>query len=146
MSFDNKNRPVRQQRPPKMPAGVAAAGPRDRQSAYADTHVAKRFSATQAGALKLARRFGDALVCVRYRHNPEGSYRYTTVELVVDEAPVARRADPDATVMVHVAFGDTKLQKLARTHGARWDDRKRLWAMPRRAAKKLGLLECIVKT
>ncbi|MEO8060761.1 MAG: hypothetical protein ABI671_20825 [Burkholderiales bacterium] len=144
MSFDNKNRPVRRQRLLETPA--AAAGPRDVQSAYAATHVTKRFSATQAGALKLARCFGDALVCVRYRHDPEGSYRYTTVELVVDEAPVVRRTDPDAKVMVHVAFDDTQLQKLVRAHGARWDNRQRLWAMPRRTAKKLGLLACIVKT
>ena len=128
-------------------ASVAVAdAPRDMQSAYAATHVVKRFSATQPGALKLARRFGDALVCVRYRHDPEGRYRYTTVELVVDEAPVKRRADLDATVMVHLAFNDTELQQLARAHGARWDDRQRLWAMPRRTAKKLELLACIVKT
>ena len=127
------------------PVAVADA-PRDMQSAYAATHVVKRFSATQPGALKLARRFGDALVCVRYRHDPEGRYRYTTVELVVDEAPVKRRADLDATVMVHLAFNDTELQQLAHAHGARWDDRQRLWAMPRRTAKKLELLACIVKT
>ena len=95
------------------PVAVADA-PRDLQSTYAATHVVKRFSATQPGALKLARRFGDALVCVRYRHDPEGRYRYTTVELVVDEAPVERRADLDATVMVHLAFNDTGLQQLAR--------------------------------
>lgn len=145
MSFDNKNRTVRQQqRSPQTLA--AAAGPGDRQSAYAATHVVKRFSAMQPGALKLARRFGDALVCVRYRHDPEGSYRYTTVELVVDEAPVARRADPDEAVMVHLAFGDTQLQQAARAHGARWDTRQRLWSMPRKTAKKLKLLACVVKT
>ena len=141
----NNTRSARQQR--LLMASVAVAdAPRDMQSACAATHVVKRFSATQPGALKLARRFGDALVCVRYRHDPEGRYRYTTVELVVDEAPVKRRADLDATVMVHLAFNDTELQQLARAHGARWDDRQRLWAMPRRTAKKLELLACIVKT
>ena len=140
----NNTRSARQQRLLMAPVAVADA-PCDVQSTYAATHVVKRFSATQPGALKLARRFGDALVCVRYRHDPEGRYRYTTVELVVDEAPVERRADLDATVMVHLAFNDTELQQLARAHGARWDDRQRLWAMPRRTAKKLELLACIVK-
>jgi len=115
------------------------------ESVYAATHVVKRFSATQPGALKLARRFGDALVCVRYRHDPQGRYRYTTVELVVDEAPVAQREDPDAMVLVHLAFDDTKRRQLVLAHGARWDTRHRLWSMPRKTAKKLRLVARIVK-
>ncbi|HKX41878.1 MAG TPA: hypothetical protein VJO99_12025, partial [Burkholderiaceae bacterium] len=55
------------------------------------THVVKRLSPTQAGALKLARRYGDALVCVRYRHDAAGRHRYTTVELIIDEAPIVPR-------------------------------------------------------
>ena len=38
---------------------------RDMEAIYADTRIVKRLSATQPGALKLARRYGDALVCVR---------------------------------------------------------------------------------
>ena len=143
-SNNNNNPPLRRQRLPLVP--TAAAGPRDMESVYAATHVVKRFSATQPGALKLARRFGDALVCVRYRHDPEGRYRYTTVELVVDEAPVVRRADLDATVMVQLAFDDTERRQLALAYGARWDARQRLWSMPRRTAKKLRLLARIVQT
>lgn len=144
---DNNNRTVRRaQRLPMARGAVATDAPRDRQGAYAATHVVKRLSAAQPGALKLARRFGEALVCVRYRHDPEGRYRYTTVELVVDEAPVERRADLDATVMVHLEFNDTERRQLALAHGARWNARQRLWSMPRRTAKKLGLLARIVKT
>ena len=51
---------------------------------YAQTTVIKRLSASQPGAVKLAQRFGGALVCVRYRHDAQGCIRYTTVELVVD--------------------------------------------------------------
>lgn len=115
------------------------------EAVYADTHVVKRLSATQPGALKLARRFGDALVCVRYRHDAQGQHRYTTVELVVDEAPVARRAELDETVLVHLAFDDNKRRQLAIAHGAQWDVRQRLWSMPRRTAKKLRLIARIVK-
>jgi hypothetical protein len=115
------------------------------ESVYAATHVVKRFSATQPGALKLARRFGDALVCVRYRHDPQGRHRYTTVELVVDEAPVAKREDPNAMVMVHLAFDETERRQLALVHGARWDARQRLWSMPRKTAKKLKMLARIKK-
>ena len=86
---------------------------RDMEAIYADTRIVKRLSATQPGALKLARRYGDALVCVRYRHDSDHRHRYTTVELVVDEAPVQNRARLDEIVMVHLAFDDTRRRQLA---------------------------------
>lgn len=115
------------------------------ETVYADTHVVKRLSATQPGALKLARRYGDALVCVRYRHDAQGRHRYTTVELVVDEAPVATRARIDEIVLVQLAFDDAELRQLALAQGARWDAKRRLWSMTRRAAGKLSLVARIVK-
>lgn len=115
------------------------------QAVYADTHVVKRLSATQPGALKLSLRFGDALVCVRYRHDAQGLHRYTTVELVVDEAPVQKRPDPEALVMVHLAFNDFERRQLVLLHGGRWDEKQRLWSMPHRTAKKLRLITRIVK-
>jgi hypothetical protein len=116
------------------------------ESVYANTHVVKRLSATQAGALKLARRYGDALVCVRYRHDAQGRHRYTTVELVVDEAPVQSRARLDEIVMVHLAFDDTRRRQLVIAHGATWDINLRLWRMPRSTAKKLRLISRILET
>jgi len=115
-------------------------------NAYGRARVVKRLSPTQPGALKLARRFGDALVCVRYRHDTEKRHRYTTVELVVDQAPIARRqASLDAIVVVRIPFGDTARQNQARTLGAKWDGRDRVWYMRRSTAKRLGLLKHIVE-
>ena len=118
---------------------------RDMEAIYADTRIVKRLSATQPGALKLARRYGDALVCVRYRHDSDHRHRYTTVELVVDEAPVQNRAHLDEIVMVHLAFDDTRRRQLALAEGARWHARRGLWSMPRRVAKKLRLSARIVE-
>lgn len=52
------------------------------------THVVKTLWPPQAGTIKLSRRYGPALLCVRYRHDETGLRRYTTIELIVDEAPV----------------------------------------------------------
>jgi hypothetical protein len=114
------------------------------QSGYADTHVVKRLRPSKPGTLKLTRRYGDALVCVRYRHNAEGTHRYTTVELVVEDAPVASRAHLDAIVLVRLAFDDAKRRHRALAHGAKWDVDHQLWQMPRRTAKKLRLAKRIV--
>jgi hypothetical protein len=47
--------------------------------------VSKTLLPRQPGTLRLLREHGDALVCVRYRHDTSGLYRYTTVELIVDQ-------------------------------------------------------------
>src|SRR6185369_2650549 len=91
----------------------AANIPKDRGKAerIEQTRVVKKLSVTQPGALKLAQRYGEALVCVRYRHDAERRYRYTTIELVVERAPIKRRNPAlDAIVVVRIPFGDTERQ------------------------------------
>ena len=118
----------------------------DMETVYGRTRVVKRLRSSQHGALKWAQRYGDSLVCVRYRHDARGQNRYTTVELVVDEAPVTRRARLNDTVRVRIAYSEEQLRHHARASGAQWERESRLWAMPRRIAKKLGLLSRIVQT
>ena len=55
--------------------------------------VVKTLLPAQPGTLKLQRRYGDALLCVRYREDAGGTTRYTIVELVVDSAPRAKTLD-----------------------------------------------------
>jgi len=40
----------------------------------------------QRGAQKLVARYGDRLVCVRYRYVATAGKRYKTVETILDEA------------------------------------------------------------
>ena len=111
----------------------------------AQTRVVKRLKPSQPGAIKLTRRYGPALICVRYRHNAAGTHRYTTVELVVDDAPVARRLPPGETiVLIRLPFDDTNCRRSALANGARWDADRRVWSMTRATAKKLGWLKRIV--
>lgn len=106
----------------------------------AGTRVVKKMAPTQAGAMKLTRLYGDALVCVRYRHDAQGQHRYTTVELVVDRAPIQSRAALGQLVGVKLDFNDKPLRSVVRASGATWDAQAKLWRMPRTVAKRLGLL------
>jgi len=101
--------------------------------------VVKKLSPLQPGAVKLARQYGDALLCVRHRHDSEGSYRYTTVELVVDRAPIQHR--PGRMVGVRLALNERTLRLIACASGATWDPTTKLWRMPRQIAQRLGLLD-----
>ena len=64
------------------------------QQACEHTRVVKKFSPSQPGAIKLARRYGASLVCVRYRESMDGVTRFITVELLVfDRAVESVRED-----------------------------------------------------
>jgi hypothetical protein len=105
--------------------------------------VVKRLDPTQPGAIKLARRYGEALVCVRYRHDADGRDRITTVELVVNRTPIVRRPSP--TVAVELRFEDRVVRARALALGATWDWEARVWYMSREVARKLGVLKRIVR-
>ena len=105
------------------------------------------------GTKKLVERYGDRLLCVRYRYDAAGETRYTTVELVVDAAKRVARAprptarpplDPDPMVGVRIFFREAELRERAKAAGAIWRPRHKLWEMPWRTARALGLAARIV--
>lgn len=106
--------------------------------------VAKKLLPGQPGTLKLARQFGDALLCVRYRLDAEAQRRYTTVELIVDHGPTAPR--PGRMVGVRVRYQETELRRQIKDQGATWDRNAGLWRMPYRKAAAMGLKERVVET
>ncbi|MEZ0205548.1 hypothetical protein [Ideonella sp.] len=112
----------------------------DKEPACRRTRVVKTIRPDQRGALKLEHRYGDVLVCVRYRQDPLGLQRYTTVELVVDEGPVMSARTDQTTVAIRLGSGEHALRNLVRVHGATRDSATGLWHMPRRLARTLGLL------
>ena len=99
--------------------------------------VVKKLAPDQPGALKFARKYGDALICVRHRVDPTARVRTTTVELRVDQAPIRPRSE--RTVGVRIDYAERSLQIAAKAAGATWDPKARLWRMPIRAAGALGL-------
>lgn len=115
-------------------------------SADGPHRVVKTLRPTQPGAVKLARRYGPALVCVRYRHDTTGATRYTTVELIVEEVAVQRRVSDRTMVGVKIAWGEAALSAKAKSLGARWDKPSRLWRMSMRTARLLDATDRIQQT
>ena len=101
------------------------------------TEVVKRLKPGQPGTRALQRRYGPALVCVRYRKDTAtGHTRFTTVELVIDHGPPRRQP----LVRVAIRFDDTDTRRQAIALGAEWDNDQKTWRMPRRGAIQLGLI------
>ena len=97
----------------------------------------------QLGALKFSRKYGDALVCVRYRLDGDGLHRYNTVDLIVDRVSIVKRVDQ--IVGVCILYEETTLQSAVRASGAAWDKPTKLWRMPYRVAIGLDLQDRIVE-
>jgi hypothetical protein len=105
--------------------------------------VVKTLRPLQPGTLKLVQRFGEALLCVRYRQTDDRSLRYTTVELIIDTGPTKTRGRDKQMVDVRIEWRETTLRARAKTLGAQLDKQTALWHMPYRAARILGLIDRI---
>lgn len=104
--------------------------------------VLKKLAPSQPGAIKLARRYGTALVCVRHRTDAQGRFRYTTIELLVEKTPITPRSDK--TVRIKVGLHENQVRTVVRAAGARWEPQTKLWLISRRVAGALNLLDRIV--
>lgn len=100
----------------------------------------------QKGTRKLVARFGDRLLYVRYRYDAKLPKRFTTVELIVDEAdwsPAERNRPEKSTSSVPVGIGlelwESGLQRRVKAAGGTWDRQRRVWLLPREQVTILGL-------
>lgn len=105
--------------------------------------VAKTMQADARGAIKLTRKFGETLICVRYRLSPDGTQRMTTVELEVDRVAVQRKFNPPVSVKIYAS--EMKLMTQARAKGAWFNAKTRLWRMHQNDAYALGLAKRIAR-
>jgi hypothetical protein len=103
----------------------------------------------QNGTKKLLARYGERLVCVRYRYDLERKLRHKTVELIVETTPWnprqrnARR-EPYDRVAVRIGFSETALRERIKAAGAIWRPRQRLWEVDWKTVRDLGLQARVV--
>lgn len=124
--------------PPGKPPAPAA-----KRDHLRSARVAKKLHPGQAGTKRLLKRHGDALVCVRYRHDPLKLYRFTTIELLVDAAPLHARLFDLATFGLHLERGEAELRRAVRAAGGRWDPQGGLWWLQGAQIRRLDLVHRI---
>ena len=98
----------------------------------------------QNGTKKLLARYGERLVCVRYRYDTARKVRHKTVELIVETTPWAPkrrnpRWEPEDLVAVRIGFSETDLRERIKTAGGVWRQRQRLWEVDWKTVRELGL-------
>ena len=101
----------------------------------------------QKGTKQLVAEYGDRLICVRYRYDPERKKRLKTVELVVAErdwAPRPPRLRPDSVVSLHVPYADVTTRSRVKQAGATWNPDRKVWQLRYDQVVALGVIGHIV--
>lgn len=85
----------------------------------------------QKGTMRLQEKYGETLLCVRYRYDEIRGVKLKTVEIIVDEKPlrIPRYKDNDV-VPVTVAFEEPELRQQLKNMRAKWDPQAKVWFVP----------------
>ena len=101
------------------------------------------------GTKTLSKRYGDSLVCVRYRRCARTGARYKTVELKLRayEAPALHRADfyQRETVHLQISWEERELQPAIKQAGGRWEPEAKLWKVNGATVERLRLWDRVVQ-
>ena len=101
----------------------------------------------QSGTKKLVARYGERLVCVRYRYDSEQQRKITTAEIIVDESPWhpnPQHIHPNKRLALKVGYDEVEVRKAIRTAGGIWDKDQRVWKLAYKEIMALGLMDRVV--
>jgi len=99
------------------------------------------------GTKQLLAKYGDRLICVRYRYDAQRKKRLKTVELLVAERdwePPRPRFAADQIVASRVAFADVAPRERVKQAGGTWDPARRVWHLRYDRVAALDLISRIV--
>ncbi len=86
--------------------------------------------AGQPGTKTLVKKYGDALLCVRFKYDARLRQRIKTVELVVERkawSPPEPKYEADDLVPLRIEAADMPMRQQAKAAGGRWNPEKRRW-------------------
>ena len=89
------------------------------------------------GTRRFQQRYGERLVCVRYRYDEATGKRFTTVELIAEEGTWRPYGAQDE-VWVQVDWHEKQLREKMKHHGGHWDPERKLWKLRYNAVVYLG--------
>jgi len=101
----------------------------------------------QPGAKKWENKYGDNLICVRYRYDEKQNKKLTTVELVVEQKDWKRekiKIPYNKIVHIRVMYDEFGIISLVKSAGGKWNRSEKVWEISYRNVLSLGLEDRIV--
>lgn len=84
----------------------------------------------QKGTKQLTDKYGDALLCIRFRYDDVTSKRLKTVELIVEQTdwiPPPPKYDSDVLVPLRIDVSNMSLRTKVKAAGGKWFPEELLW-------------------
>jgi hypothetical protein len=106
----------------------------------------RKLNPGQKGTKKFLDRYGNQLVCVRYRYDREQRKRFTTVEIIVEEGGWSPPEPEPVLVGLRVGLQEVALQRSIKQAGGMWNRERQVWDINYDQAVTLGLQNRIVQT
>jgi hypothetical protein len=84
------------------------------------------------GTRKWMERYGEHLICIRYKYDRNTTMKIKTVELAAEEKPCKpkTRIPWDKTVKVRIRYGEINLASLVKHAGGKWNAQEKVWEAP----------------
>ena len=101
----------------------------------------------QPGTKKLLQRYGDNLICVRYRYDEEKMMMFKTIEIIVDNKPWqadTKKIPKNKIMNIRIAIDEIESRRKVKAAGGKWDPKRQVWQLPYEKVTELGLSDRIV--
>ena len=97
--------------------------------------------AGQNGTKKLVSKYGNRLVCIRYRYDEIRKKKYKTIELIIEENDWEpnKKLKRDELVCVQVDLNERELRKRVKKAGGKWNHESKLWEIYNENVVQLGI-------
>ena len=100
------------------------------------------------GTKAVTEKFGEKLICIRYRYDPEKQMRLKTAEIILEAKvwkPDKKRIPGNKLIKIRVGKFETTVQTLVQSYGGKRTDQTNTWLLPYCTIKKLNLQKRIIK-
>ncbi len=107
--------------------------------------LSRRIPAGKPGTKKLMEKYGDDLICVRYRYDAEKKIKYKSVEIIIDRGLWNHKKRNEKEVAIRISYYETGLRELIKEAGGKWDHEKKVWIIKYGKVRALGITDRIKK-
>jgi hypothetical protein len=110
--------------------------------------IGKILKPGQPGTKKWLEKFGEDLLCVRYRDDKVNHRKLTTVEIIVEQRAWKinpQRIPRNKLMTIQVGYDEKNIQRLVRSAGGKWNRTGQVWQLSYGEILDLGLEQRIVK-
>lgn len=107
----------------------------------------KKLLPGQPGTLKLLEKYGERLICVRYKYDEIKHKRIKTVELLEEEVNWKKnrnRIPKNKIMKLRIEYGEANLSRAVKSLGGRWNKTKKYWQLAYGEVLSLGLEDRII--